>query len=60
MDLYNNYLISYSEKNKIDNCDIANFLPPTTDYFYDDHHFNELGAMLVAQKIFKCIDLTKY
>jgi lysophospholipase L1-like esterase len=60
MDLYNNYLISHSEINKISNCDIANFLPPTTDYFYDDNHFNELGAMLVAQKIFKCIDLIKH
>jgi lysophospholipase L1-like esterase len=60
MKLYNNYLISYSDKNKINNCDISNSLPPSTEYFYDDNHFNESGAKLAAQKIFKCINLTKY
>jgi lysophospholipase L1-like esterase len=59
INLYNDWLIEYSEKNKIDNCDIQNALPPSIEYFYDDNHFNEKGAKKAAQSIFKCLILIK-
>lgn len=57
MNFYNDWLITYSKKNKIDHCDIQESVPATVDYFYDDVHFNEKGAKEVALNIFKCLDL---
>jgi hypothetical protein len=59
INLYNDWLIEYSKKNKIDNYDIQNAVPPSTEYFYDDNHFNEKGAKKAAQSIFRCLSLIK-
>ncbi len=53
--LYNNYLIEFSKNNKHFFCDIVPGLDPSYDIFYDDCHFNEKGAIHVADLLFSCI-----
>jgi lysophospholipase L1-like esterase len=53
--LYNNELRKISANNAIHFCDIANEIPPTTEYFYDDVHFNEKGSAKVANVLLECL-----
>ncbi len=53
--IYNDWLINLTNKEDIYLCDVASELPPTTKIFYDDVHFNELGAQVVAQLVTDCI-----
>ncbi len=53
--IYNDWLISLTNNEGIYLCDVASELPPTTEIFYDDVHFNELGAPVVAQLVTDCI-----
>jgi hypothetical protein len=36
-------------------CPLARSIPPTTEYFYDDCHFNENGARKVASLLADCL-----
>ena len=53
--LYNNWLYSAAKQNGFEVCDIGSQIPPTTDYLYDDCHFNERGARRVAELLHACI-----
>jgi len=54
-ELYNNYLIGFSKKNKFPYCDLAPQIKPSVDNFIDDAHFNLLGAKNVADLVSSCI-----
>ena len=53
--LYNNELKRIATDNAIHFCDIANQIHPTTEYFYDDVHYNEKGSVKVANAVLKCL-----
>ncbi len=53
--VYNTWLITAAARQGMEVCDIAPAIPPTTDYLYDDCHFNEGGARLVASLIARCM-----
>jgi len=48
---YNEVLLQICEEESLHCIDLANDLPRDTSVFYDDLHFNESGARLVADKI---------
>jgi lysophospholipase L1-like esterase len=50
--LYNNYLIRHTTKGGIRLLDLAEKIPGSYDYLYDDYHFNIAGAMKVSQLLF--------
>ncbi|WP_299887499.1 SGNH/GDSL hydrolase family protein [uncultured Lacinutrix sp.] len=52
MRAFNERLIATCKENNISYIDIED-LPKTTVSFYDDFHFNESGAKLVSEKIYK-------
>ncbi len=53
--VYNRYLLDAVRSQGGEACDVARALPPTTQYFYDDCHFNENGARAMAKAIQACI-----
>lgn len=53
--VYNSWLISAATQRGMQVCDIASAVPPTLDYMYDDCHFNEGGARLVASLLASCL-----
>jgi lysophospholipase L1-like esterase len=53
--LYNTELKRLANNNDIYFCDIASQIKPTTDYFYDDVHFNEKGSVKVANAVLECL-----
>ena len=53
--VYNTWLITTASGKGMEVCDIAPAVPPTTDYLYDDCHFNEGGARRVANLIASCL-----
>jgi len=53
-DLYNKWLLDFADQHDIDGCNLADKIPPTTDYLYDDCHYNEGGARKVALVIAQC------
>ena len=53
--VYNTWLITSAARQGMEVCDIASAVPPTTDYLYDDCHFNEGGARLVASLLARCM-----
>lgn len=53
--LYNIELKRLASNNDIYFCDIASQIKPTTDYFYDDVHFNEKGSVKVANAVIECM-----
>jgi hypothetical protein len=59
---YNKTLLKMGKKEGFPVCDLASAIPPTTDYLYDDCHFNEGGARLVSKKIAECLsaDINKF
>ena len=52
---YNRALLDAVRAQGGEACDIAPALPPTTQYFYDDCHYNENGARAMAKAIQACI-----
>lgn len=54
-DLYNGWLKSSAQVDGIAFCGIADWLPPTTEVFYDDCHFNAAGARRVAALVADCL-----
>lgn len=53
--VYNRYMIEKSKDFGQASCDIAKDMPATTDYMYDDCHYNEKGARHVADLVYRCI-----
>lgn len=54
--LYNSWLVNQSKSRYSASCDIANNVLPSTKYLFDDCHFNEGGAKLVASLITPCVE----
>ena len=51
MTLYNDALVEVCEKRGVECVDMASALPRTVKVFYDDAHFTELGAAMVADRL---------
>ena len=49
MSLFNEALLTVCRINSLECYDLASAIPKDTTAFYDDCHFNEGGARLVAQ-----------
>ena len=56
--VYNRALVDVVRSQGGEACDIAPILPPTTQYFFDDCHYNENGARAIARAIQACIAAT--
>jgi len=54
-DAYNRNLLATVRALAGEICDLAPALAPTTRYFYDDCHYNESGARVVAKAIEACV-----
>ncbi|MCX7144071.1 MAG: GDSL-type esterase/lipase family protein [Proteobacteria bacterium] len=52
---YNRSLVDTVRSHGGEVCDVVPALPPTTGYFYDDCHFNENGARVMARAVQACI-----
>jgi hypothetical protein len=52
---YNTYLMDFATTNRHSYCDLAARIAPSYEYFYDDCHFNEHGATVVAEVLFTCL-----
>jgi len=55
LEAFNQKLLNICESEGIACFDLASEVPHSSDYFYDDYHFNELGAEFVAEKIYSQI-----
>ncbi len=53
--VYNRHLLDAVRSRGGEACDVAPALKPTTQYFYDDCHYNENGAITMAKAIQACI-----
>lgn len=53
---YNEYLEDISKTYELQFCSLAEHIPPTELYFYDDVHFNENGALRVSEVISSCVN----
>ncbi len=53
--VYNRALLDVVRSQGGEACDVARILPPTTQYFFDDCHYNENGARTMAKAIQACI-----
>jgi lysophospholipase L1-like esterase len=53
MSQYNDKLIEVCKARGVEYIDLASRLPKDTTAFYDDAHFNESGAKMVAEAIFE-------
>lgn len=51
MAAFNHTLLDVCEQNALECYDLASHIPKDTSAFYDDVHFNEAGARLVAQNL---------
>lgn len=55
VDLYNQRTRDVCKREKVRYVDLAKLLPKSTEVFYDDLHFNESGARLVARRLAEAI-----
>jgi len=51
MEKYNSFLLNICKKNNLVCYDLASQVPKNTSAFYDDMHFNESGAQIVADNL---------
>jgi len=51
MELYNHALLDLCGQSKLECYDLASHIPKDTSAFFDEMHFNEAGARLVAQNL---------
>jgi lysophospholipase L1-like esterase len=56
LEKYNQATADFCKKNNLRFVDISTALPKDTSVFYDDCHFNENGACLVAKEVVKQIE----
>ncbi|MBS0547879.1 MAG: SGNH/GDSL hydrolase family protein [Proteobacteria bacterium] len=54
-DTYNNWLRTHAQGGHRAFCDAAAGMPPTTDFFTDDCHYNENGARRMSEIIERCL-----
>jgi lysophospholipase L1-like esterase len=54
-EVYNDYVRSLVNEPGVAVCDLAEKVPPSFEYMYDECHFNEQGARLVADELFHCL-----
>lgn len=54
-DTYNAFLTSLAARHHVPICNLIGRLPPTTEAFYDDCHFNESGARIYASELTACL-----
>lgn len=52
---YNTSLMDFATTHQHPYCDLAARIAPSYEYFYDDCHFNEHGATVVAEVLFTCL-----
>ncbi len=50
-ELYRQHLLAFARDNSLQSCDLAVQTEPSTEYLYDDCHFNVAGARLVAMHL---------
>ncbi|TKJ41032.1 hypothetical protein CEE37_05035 [candidate division LCP-89 bacterium B3_LCP] len=55
LDILNRKLINICESEGIACFDLASAIPHSSEYFYDDYHFNELGAKFTAEQVYSYI-----
>ena len=53
---YNAWLQREAEKEGMEFCGVAKDVAPTTEYFFDDCHFNERGAQRIASLVAACME----
>lgn len=51
MDMYSRAPLDVSEQSSLECVDIASHIPKDTSVFFDDMHYNENGARLVARDL---------
>jgi hypothetical protein len=51
MGAYNRRLLKVCEDRRLECIDLARHIPKTTEFLYDDEHFTEAGARLVAHVV---------
>ncbi|TKJ41030.1 hypothetical protein CEE37_05025 [candidate division LCP-89 bacterium B3_LCP] len=55
LNIFNQKLMNICESEGIACFDLASAVPHSSEYFYDDYHFNESGAEFVAEQIYSYI-----
>jgi lysophospholipase L1-like esterase len=53
---YNAWLQREAEKDGVEFCGVAKDVAPTTEFFFDDCHFNERGAQRIASLVAACME----
>ena len=53
--IYNNWIVLQKETENLKICNLSKKLEPTEINFYDDVHFNEMGALNFSEELFKCV-----
>jgi lysophospholipase L1-like esterase len=53
--VYNSWLLKQPANDNIKFCPVSKYFAPTTEFFYDDCHFNEGGARAMARFLAPCI-----
>ena len=56
IDTYNQALVDVCEQRGAEYIDLANIIPKSSEYFFDDMHFNEAGARLMAESIVEYLE----
>jgi lysophospholipase L1-like esterase len=51
MDMYNHAMLDVCQQSGLECYDIASLVPKDTSAFYDEMHFNEAGARLIAREL---------
>jgi lysophospholipase L1-like esterase len=51
MEMYNRTLLDFCRQSGLECYDLASHIPKDTSAFFDEVHFNEAGARLVAQNL---------
>jgi hypothetical protein len=59
MEIYNEALIEVCRVRDVECVDLAKMLPSTTDVYYDDAHYTEFGAAIVADRMTEYLLETK-
>lgn len=55
-EFYNRWMLEAAREHGITTCEVASRVPATTEFFYDDCHFNEGGSKLVASLVAGCLE----
>lgn len=53
---YNVWLQRQAKKDGMEFCAVAKDVPPTTEFFFDDCHFNERGAQRITSLVADCME----